>query len=334
MKMTIFKFKTNLLYIAVTLFSMVNIVSAGEFHSLNAEIMTCADCHTMHYMDGGVLPTKSEAGGPWDQLLLVSTTTKLCLMCHDGSDVKAPDVLHPVNMYDNSGDEHSGAGSFYNSEWENTNGHDLENSVSDVPFSTLTNITMNCASCHDPHGTDNYRNLLTKPIDARVGTTVVILDTDIFENINPPFPPDQSGAISAYRESNTGYKANMSLWCMNCHDDLKNNMPGAGRIHHLTDVPLNGTGYNTDPAHWAAGSGSGFGDATGDLIEGVPRLRFQSADAYDYSSSKSAGQDNQVYCGTCHLAHGGGYRYGLAWPYADTGGSVDKDSGCQQCHNL
>jgi hypothetical protein len=67
-------------------------------------------------------------------------------------------------MYAGSGDEHSGAGSFANSGGvANDNGHDLGLNTSSPPFSSMTNVTLTCASCHDPHGTPNYRNVLTAP---------------------------------------------------------------------------------------------------------------------------------------------------------------------------
>lgn len=321
-------FKLISLYIAIFFFFTVDMTWGGEFHTTDTQAMTCADCHTMHYMEGGTPPTKSEAGGPWNMLLLYSTTTKLCLMCHDGSDANAPDVIHPVTMYNESGDEYSGAGFFSNSGGSiSNNGHNLDYNAPNVPFSSLANISLNCASCHDPHGTENYRNLLSLP--KTQGQTSVILNTDVYENKKPPLPPSQSGAVLAYKKSNMGYKAKMSIWCKECHSDL--NDIGIG--HHPTDVPINGMGYHTDPAHWVAGSGSGFGLITGDNVEGIPRLRFQVTQATDYNTSKVVAENNQVFCGTCHLAHGGAYKYGMAWPYAEGGENIDKNSGCQQCHN-
>lgn len=311
--------------------------SSAFYHDLEKNRQPCGDCHTLHYSEAGGVPAKVEAGGPFPRLLVRATTNKLCLFCHDGSDPKAPDVLEPVTMYAGSGDEHSGAGSFSNSGGTaNPNGHDLGVNSTSVPYSSLSNVTLTCASCHDPHGTPNYRNVLTAP--AGGPGTVVEMGKDVFREVTPGDPPSAAASAAAYKESNEGYKAKTSAWCAECHDKLKSsvNLPG-NRRHHLTDVPLDGAGYpsgiTVDPLHWASGEGSGFGTATGDAVEGVPRLRFQAAGAMDFTSSKAVAGSNQVMCGSCHLAHGGKYRKGLVWPYKESGKPADSNSGCQQCHN-
>ncbi len=315
--------------------NLVIVVSAmpAYYHDLPGNRQPCNDCHTLHYSEAGTRPADVEPGGPFQQLLLRSTTNKLCLFCHDGSDPNAPDVLNIVTMYSSSGDEHSGAGFFDNSgSYPNPKGHDLGITAAIVPFSSMVNVTLNCASCHDPHGTPNYRNILTSPAGG-VGISVEMA-RDVFRDVPPGDPPSASASIAAYRESNEGYKANTSLWCAECHDSLKPdvNIPG-NRVHHFSDVQINGAGYPTDPLHWVAGTGSGFGTTTGDAVEGVPRLRFQVSQATDYISSKQVGADNEVMCATCHLAHGGNYEKGLVWPYLELGSPADANSGCQQCHN-
>lgn len=307
--------------------------SSAYYHDLQKNRQPCGDCHTLHYSEGGGQPAKVEPGGPFAQLLVRATTNKLCLFCHDGSDPKAPDVIEPVAMYAGSGDEHSGAGSFANSGGvANPNGHDLGVNATEIPFSSLVNISLTCASCHDPHGTPNYRNVLTAPAGGSgIG---VVMGTDLFHEVPPGDPPSTTASVAAYKESNLGYKGKTSAWCTECHDRLKSavNVPG-NRAHHFTDVPLDGAGYPTDPAHWVAGTGAGFGTVTGDIVEGVPRLRFQVPGALDFPASKAVAGNNQVMCGTCHLAHGGKYREGLAWPYGESGSPADANSGCQQCHN-
>ena len=158
---------------------------------------------------------------------------------------------------------------------------------------------------------------------------------DVFRDLPPGDPPSPGESVSAYRESNEGYKAATSLWCAECHDELSplQNTPSS-RQHHLIDVPINGAGYPTDPAHWVAGIGSGFGATTGDAVEGVPRLRFQVPLASDHATAQGVAPSNEVMCMSCHLAHGGAYEGGLVWPHEGGGGDpTDKDSGCNQCHN-
>ncbi|RJQ52032.1 MAG: hypothetical protein C4526_08895 [Nitrospiraceae bacterium] len=308
--------------------------NATPYHDLEKNRQPCSDCHTQHYSEGGGTPPGVEAGGPFAELLIRATTNKLCLFCHDGSDPKAPDVLGPVTMYDGSGDEHSGAGFFSNSGGVSAEqGHDLGVTSVSVPFSSMTNMTLTCASCHDPHGTINYRNVLSSPAGG-AGLTVEMAK-DVFRDAPPGDPPSATASVSAYKESNEGYKANTSLWCTECHDGLKPSVNNpVNRVHHLIDVPVNGGGYPTDPAHWAAGTGPGFGAATGDLTEGVPRLRFQASTATDYISSKVVASGNEVICTSCHLAHGGRYKKGLVWPYLEPDSPIDANSGCNQCHNF
>jgi len=307
--------------------------ASGFYHNLDRNRQPCSDCHTLHYEEDGGTPSNTEPGGPFDMLLLRETTNKLCLFCHDGSDPNAPDVLAPVIMYVGSGDEHSGAGFFANSGgFENLNGHDLGVVTADVPFSTRVNLELTCASCHDPHGTPNYRNVLTSPAGG-VGVAPEMA-RDVFRDLPPGDPPSPAASVLAYRESNEGYRSATSLWCAECHDELSPSLnTPATRVHHLIDVPINGAGYPTDPAHWVAGIGSGFGDTTGDATEGVPRLRFQVASATDHATARVVAAPNQVACASCHLAHGGAHAEGLVWPHEDPGTPVDKDSGCNQCHN-
>ena len=311
-------------------------VAQGTYHNLERNRQPCSECHTLHYSEDGGSPLGVEPGGPFDMLMLRETTNKLCLFCHDGSDPTAPDVLLPVTMYVATSDEHSGAGFFEASGgFVNRRGHDLgapQPVAINVPFSTLPNFPINCASCHDPHGTTNYRNILTNP---RGGLGIAVqMERDVYRLVSPGEPPTPGASQDAYREANLGYKAATSRWCAECHDLLKasQNNPG-NRRHHLTDVPIDDPSYPTDPAHWVAGIGNGFGATTGDGIEGVPRLRFQVPLASDYSTARVVAPTNEVMCSTCHLAHGGRHRNGLVWPYRDPGNPVDKDSGCNQCHN-
>jgi hypothetical protein len=220
-----------------------------------------------------------------------------------------------------------------------TYGHYLGGQARSVPLKTnQTDMSLTCASCHDPHGTENYRNILTKP---GIGSGVTVtMGTHVFRNAAPGDPPSSSATNIAYTKSNEGYKSNTSKWCTECHDKLSDHVGGGtppSRSHHLADVSItsyaSGT-YSTDPSHWVSGpAGTGFGDGiTGNSTEGIPRLRFQVAGATDVSSSQAVSAENQVMCMTCHFAHGGPYKAGLVWPYLESN-TADTNSGCQQCHN-
>ncbi len=292
-------------------------IPAVTQHDLAHRTEKCSDCHTMHYSREGAVPSNAELGGPFNRLLIRATTNKLCLFCHDGTDVRAPDVLAPVTMYNGSGDEHSGAGFFeFSGGTASGKGHDLDVDAATVPFSTLTHISLTCASCHDPHGSTNFRNLLTAP--AGGAGTPVVLGVDVFTSVSPADPPTAAGSIAAYRASNIGYKSSMSAWCVQCHDQP--------HTVSMIDKSL------PDLTHWVNGTGAGFGVQTGDTIEGVPRLRFKNPAATDYVTARTVGQGNQGICESCHFAHGGPYLKDLVWPYLEVPAQADTNSGCYQCH--
>lgn len=328
----------------------VTMANTETYHNLSRNTQACSDCHTLHYSEKGTTPAKSpfgksgfvEAGGPFAKLLMQSTTNGLCLFCHDGSVPQAPDVRTDSNYtIANSGDEHSGAGFFGSVGSANNKGHDLAVSASTVPFSSKTNVTLTCASCHDPHGTPNYRNILTAPAGGE-GVSV-IMEKDVYRNVSPGDTPTETATRAAYKRSNLGYKLYTSKWCTECHEQLQSHINPANQTrtknHHLVDVEIDDFGSNTDSTNWYNGDTNwGFGTATGDTIAGVPRLRFQvvsSSSVTNWDTANDVATSNEVMCMTCHLAHGGKYLKGLVWPKKDNLSSpydVDTNSGCNQCH--
>jgi hypothetical protein len=323
MKKLIFGF---LIVDVVVLTGAITLLS-GEWHTGSS--LVCSQCHTIHYGEQG----NGDPGGPFPYLLSHSTINGLCLSCHDGSDASTPDVLFPVTMYQSSGDEHSAAGFFSGTGAASDSAHNL--AVLDlVPLrSPAANMALSCASCHNVHGNGNYRNLAYDPDSSGSGTNVII-GTDIFEGTSPAVPPTPEGSKSAYKSSNIGYRSNLASWCAECHNLLSANENGAAPAHfkrHPSEINLDMSDGHVDPQHWTGGQGLGFGTVTGDDIEGIPRVRFQEATASDYNSAKTVTATNQVFCASCHLAHGGEHFSCAVWPYKEAG--ADMYSPCQQCHN-
>lgn len=304
---------------------------AGDWHFGTG--MLCSQCHTMHNSQNGVPMRYDNDPAPASYLLRHSSASALCLYCHDGGNPNAPDVSSPIaTSY--APDEFSGGGFFaQGAGLANPTGHDLGRSAP-VPLSNLASMTLNCPSCHSPHGTGNYRNLKSSP-SGRTNVPVVMNNPsrptdDVFVNVRP----DGSNPGAAYRRSNIGYKAKMSAWCAECHDALASNTSGTSPAHfmrHPSNVALNLSGNHTEPTNWTGGTGAGFGSATGDTIAGVPRTRFQVPTATNFTESAAVAASNEVFCLSCHLAHGSNYKAGLLWPYKE--GGADMMAPCQQCHN-
>ncbi len=316
-----------LVLLAITLLPFA--AMAGEWH-IEGNLL-CQDCHLQHASEEG----QELPGGPYSYLLLKNTINELCLSCHDGSDPTAPDVQAPVQMYQSTTSGHSAAGFFGTTGIDNAMGHTLG-----LPLTTPLQaggalMTLNCASCHAVHGNTNYRNLLYDP--ANRGDSILVTDgTDLFTLVAPDRPPTMAGSVAAYDADNVGYKQNYSAWCASCHDQLEINataLPPAHFNSHPSDVSMNAFvgEYHADPIHWTSGIGEGFPDIGDGTDYGIPRVPFQAPTSVDFTTSIEPAETNEVFCGSCHIAHGGQYEKALRWPYYEGGNAFL--AGCQQCHN-
>jgi hypothetical protein len=298
----------------------------GEWHTAGS--LRCEDCHIQHASEKGQpLP-----GGPFVYLLRKTTINELCLSCHDGTDPTAPDVLAPVQMYASTPTRESGAGYFSPAGVANAQGHDL-GLVTTIPLQGAAHTAqLTCASCHAVHGNGNYRNLLTDPAgDSSI--VEIIKGTDVFTEFSPDVPPTTVGSVAAYNSGNIAYVSNFSTWCSSCHDQLRLNNASTPPAHfngHPTDVSLNTflTTRHTDPAHWVSGTGEGFPAAQ---PGGIPRVPYLSLQARDLLSARTPRESDQVFCLSCHKAHGSANKKALLWPYVE--GQDAYVAGCQQCHN-
>ena len=94
-------------------------------------------------------------------------------------------------------------------------------------------------------------------------------------------------------------------------------------------VTIGGGGGSTDAQHWTAGLGCGF-DVSGQPVRRVP---FAVSTASTYEAHPTVSADNEVFCLSCHKAHGSVHAFGMQWPY---GGERQRafwgSSGCNQCH--
>lgn len=157
-----------------------------------------------------------------------------------------------------------------------------------------TPVVMTCVTCHDPHGNGAYRNLRASPSGTGRSTAAPVVSQSVTAN--------GSNADAVYTRANVRYVSGMSQWCMDCH----NLMDPA--THHSWDRPIAGSSF-ADFAAWSAISQN--------------RVPTQNA-----TVAAAPNLNDQVFCLSCHKAHGS--PNGAALIYAD---ALDLTSTCQQCHN-
>ncbi len=288
----------------------------GEYHF--GATLNCSDCHVSHASishdaNGLVLNAAQTAS---IHLVKGSSVSDMCLGCHDSQpgipDVLGNDINNPSERYD--GTERA-AGQFSDEKGDNWKGHNLPGQ-GDISSG-------GCISCHDPHGNSNYRNL--RALDGA--------DEGAIAFVNP-----MASGLERYQRSNVGYVKNIGdKLCAQCHDlgmPEKMIAPGAsGRFHRHPssgkDMIITVTGENCNAKHWVTGEGSGF------MVDGssVPRVPFAMNTATDFTMATAVSADNEVFCLSCHKAHGSAHAFGMQWSYGNSGGLMSS-SGCNQCHNV
>ena len=309
--------------------------TAGDFHLYGS--LVCSDCHVMHYseahsMAGGppstVVPLGG--GGPFPKLLR-QDESQLCLACHDGR-TDAPDVLganstgtyvRVAGALNRVGD----AGTYAEG-----NGHSL-GSTAAPPGGTWNGNQaggLQCRHCHDVHGNGYYRNLTPNPGTA-TGRFVTYLTGTAYSGTaavqqiaTTPMATHYGVGNILYRQTKVGSTDfGISQWCSGCHGDF---LPAAGSgspsADHSTDgvtmaqAVVNG---NVDANHWFSA-----------LASRVPVVSVSGV-----VPGTSGTSDNQVFCGSCHKAHGSTNPKGLIYDDETTAAPEDGTSvmqTCQQCH--
>ncbi len=313
--------------------TMVGLASAngGPHGGYTATTDACAGCHRAH-----------TAIGP--RLLVRSSTYDLCISCHGsagaGANTNVEDGYYLSSRDDPPGGADGnvgaantpdnapllGGGFQYYQGITVTSSHDPTGTVlaawgNAVDRGTTADLSegLSCASCHDPHGSPNYRI-----IKATVNGVAVSVD-QVDEGAAKDYDTEQWGA-------------GMSNICAACHvayhetgadvgHDTTNQAYGGGFTHRV-DMPWNGDAL-TDPL---IGMGTnnpetvGFGGYTLPLAE--------------------SGTADRVVCMTCHLPHGTSAQMtGFADPAFDPSGPqgpipagdssllrLDNRGVCEVCH--
>lgn len=317
---------------------LIFVARAGEYHG--GSLNVCSDCHSMHASEGGQPVTVSG-------VLLKSADGELglCMSCHDGTNLQAPDIVAAGTSANPSdaiatgySSKYGSSAGFYQNDYltnDSTFGHDLRPQATAIaPLSNTYRKDggLLCSDCHNVHGAANYRNLIADPNPLHAGAFPITLGTDVRETI--PVNTQAPNPAVAYDSGNIGYVTtnNIQGWCTDCHDQLADNATGGAPAHflgHPSGVAIGELNAHTDSNNWITPLGqgnTGFGSTVGDQTAGIPRLRYGSPTG----SNQTVGINDTVTCLSCHKAHGSKYKKGMVWPYME--GGADSISGCQQCH--
>ena len=278
---------------------VVSTSRAGDWHFAAG---ICTDCHTIHNSQAGAPMRFDGSTQPAVKLLRAAGAEELCLYCHDGGFPSAPDVIDPVVYVPDAA-----AGYLLVPGVANPNGHDISVEPGAVPPGGSVSMVLTCTSCHDPHGTPGYRNLLLDPPGPdNPGDVIVQVDQQV--------TADGSNPALVYIPSNLTDKSGFSAWCNDCHGDFHGRTASEEGVaypwlRHPQEEPMVGS-QGAAGAHW-------LGPITN-------RVRAESpTDAVIPSA------DDQVFCLSCHKAHGSGRPSALI---SADGSSIL--STCEQCHDM
>ncbi len=391
---------TILLLIATAVALMVTVtpgVAMANFAIHGNYVMdteACAGCHRAHTAVSSITWTNSDTVPQQKNALLISTaseTYQLCYVCHDsagqGADTDVQSGVYRGTLYGtpnatlNGGGFDSVGGVAVTSKhietgasWAAYGGGNYGvpigsvlatgNAVGQVGTGNL--IKMGCDTCHDPHGSSNYRILK----DNVNGVTVGGYSGD--ENTPDPNPnpfvisAEVGYPIGGFRlhQPYTTYKPNfttaqyakgpgndptkgMSAWCSGCHTAYLTQDSVGGTVYNANDR----YGLTTRHRHPINVALSNFKPVSRALVIGGTNTL-----PLDHDASEAGGITNQssdwIECLTCHAAHGSSaVMTGFANvvdstnPQKDTGGGgvaptdhsallrLNNRGVCEVCHN-
>lgn len=314
----------------------------------NGNDMVCSDCHVMHasmqhdfgYPDQNEYPF--EVDPPANHLLKAPNALMLCLSCHDNK-AGIPDVVSS----DVNGGMLRAAGQLGDVGVVNDNGHNISGEPGDLcnrchfggEFHTAA---VECVDCHAPHGTNYYRNLQWASWPGH--------QPPIIAFVNPGAAGLQKYQASNVKYGGPGTGPGQQTWrevtniCIDCHHNVQDASTNGGRYtnndldnhwnrHPGTNTesgayrPISGLpgdpSYSADSLNWFEGEGSEFA---------VGRLPYLVEEAHDYASASAVAYNNEVFCLSCHSAHGSEFSFGLRWNAAESSNPM-RTAGCRQCHN-
>ena len=313
----------------------------------------CNGCHTMHNSENGVLVDPNSPNGN-AFLLKDATPSDVCLGCHAtsrgsllGGTLTAPTATKGGGNFifltaTNLNDAYGGATNPISGD---AAGHNLnapgfglssDATLTTSPGGNYPAASMGCTSCHDPHGTSDFRMLYG------AGRTTV-QGNHTFVN---PAPVAVGLSVSSSTNEGTGahtaYQGGVSAWCGNCHGNFHNQ--AGGRLEHPSGSALGSTIANNYNLYNGTMDQNGGSQATAYLVQ-VP---FEDP-SNTTASTAGPSASSQVMCLTCHRAHASSAPNAGRWDFnvtvlADDGvasgsyplpnpyGNANQRSLCNKCH--
>jgi len=315
----------------------------GAFHEEG--VANCNGCHITHTGDGGAVVAQG--------LLIAESASDVCLLCHEGnwgrvlgSDPRSPPPQHGAGNFaflleGNLNDTPEGVGGPIPGDAAGHNivapGHALgaDPRYPVAPGGGFPSNRLGCTSCHDPHGTGNFR-LLHGAGEIHEGVATFRFSAPDAVGVGL-----KSGGESA--RHHTAYRAGMSDWCGNCHGRYHDQ--GVSGFEHPSEENLDATVAQRYNEY------NGDDDPTGgvEVTAYLPEVPLEDA-AATTSSTSGARVSSRIMCLTCHRAHGSSAPAAGRWDFnvpflADDGresGSyaipspyldLNQGSLCAKCHD-
>lgn len=291
------------------------IMSGASFAFHDNGVAHCNGCHTMHNSQDGVA---IDTTGPNPSLLNYANPSDVCLSCHagygsvlygdvtTGNDHKTPGgnfvFLTATSLQDNShGAPISGDAAGHNVV---APAHGLyaeaSSQITTSPGGAFPNSQLGCSSCHDPHGTEDFRMLYGAGRVVQRGVATFTADAPVADELSSIMVRAWSAAGEETPTNHTVYRSGMSAWCGNCHGQFHNDAL-TSQLTHPTNQILPGniaTNYNL---YNGTSDITGGAYATAYLVA-VP-IEVGADTLYNNASTMGANPTARVMCLSCHRAH-------------------------------
>jgi len=315
---------------------------------------SCNGCHVMHNSEDGI-PVVPGQAGEW--LLRAETPSDLCLSCHANNfgAVFGPDPLNPPPelgggnftflLEDNLNDGPDGAIDPIGGDaaGHNINAPSYGISADGVqvtsPGGNYPSRDLGCTSCHDPHGSGQFRMLRSAGSADPLGPAF-LYDAPAAEGL------DVTQVVSESDAAHTAYHSGMSRWCGNCHAAyLIRHNQAQSAFSHTVD---RGMGAN-------AANQYNIYNGTDDPEGGVPATAYLAAVPFEdpsqtTTSTQGPAQNSRFHCLSCHRAHATSAPHAGRWdfnvdllmedgaisgsyPIPDPYQSPNQEPLCHKCHS-